>query len=126
MSASPIRNADGKLAITPGAWHNATRGPNQCPVIGAGSVMVCMVAHSALHDEQAAMAEAHAALIAEAGTVTNQTGRTPAELAALVRELREAAFAVYDMPTECCCGIGSDALALWDKLKTALAKSEGV
>jgi hypothetical protein len=125
MTASPIRDSAGKLAITPGVWELSKSGMNvdrptfKSEAYCGGASFLSACSHQWKR-------KADAALIAEAGTIANQTGRTPAELAALVRELREAAFAVYDMPTECGCEIGSDALALWDKLKTALAKSEGV
>jgi hypothetical protein len=125
MTASPIRDSAGKLAITPGVWELSKSGMNvdrptfKSEAYCGGASFLSACSHQWKR-------KADAALIAEAGTVTNQTGRTPAELAALVRELREAAFAVYDMPTECGCEIGNDALALWDKLESAIAKSEGV
>ena len=72
-----------------------------------------------LDAELGVTAEAHAALIAEAGTVTNQTNRTPAELAALVRELRSELQRYYlDTLTG---HIQGD-----PKTKALLAKSEGV
>jgi hypothetical protein len=64
---------------------------------------------------------ADAALIAEAGTVTNQTGRTPAELASLVRELRGALDLVFEQRFDDD-GIGS---ATWHLIADTLAKSEG-
>ena len=100
MTASPIRDSAGKLCITPGKWEVANRA-----AVGnrdGEHVANCLWANEAY---------CNAALIAEAGTVTNATNRTPAELlkerdeweveatrlhgenerlAALVRELRGA------------------------------------
>jgi chromosome segregation ATPase len=79
MSASPIRDADGKLAITPGVWQLSQHGVHiDQPAFR--SVKECGPAswNSAVQTSKQRMADA--ALIAEAGTVTNQTGRTPAEL----------------------------------------------
>jgi hypothetical protein len=122
MNASPIRNAEGKLAITPGVW---------ALVIEAHQWLVGMpldygMVACARYDRTEGVCEqdkANAALIAEAGTITNQTGRTPAELAALVRELREALSLMYETAvserTQAAC-------STWDLCESALAKSEGV
>ena len=79
------------------------------------------------------MAEAHAALIAEAGTITNQTGRTPAELVALVRELRGALEIIADRRFESKFGRSNGQPYYQDRLQhaeqiaiAALKKSEGV
>ena len=106
MSASPIRDADGKLCITPGVWEMSRLANGRVFAVisdGVGDIA------AGLHWGP----EANAALIAEAGTVTNATNRTPAELAALVRELREA-LATYRK---------HDPYFVDDNL---LAKSEGV
>jgi hypothetical protein len=99
MTASPIRNSAGKLCITGGEWH-----------LVRGSRVVNDDYTDIADADWSENNEADAALIAEAGTVTNATNRTPAELlkerdgweaeatrlhgeneriAALVRELRE-------------------------------------
>jgi len=73
MSASPIRGGDGKLAITPGVWryqrdHAAVLSLHDCNLLSVAGV------HLTTH------CRANGNLIAEAGTVTNATNRTPAEL----------------------------------------------
>jgi hypothetical protein len=132
MSASPIRDSAGKLCITPGVWSVDTNAFGQASIWNGENIAVALTFHS--------QTQTDAALIAEAGTVTNQTNRTPAELlrerdeweeeatrlhgenerlVALVRELRE---------TLCMC------FAAWnhnapmngDQLHSVLAKSEGV
>jgi hypothetical protein len=105
MSASPIRDSAGKLAITPGVWKDYGE---RIHSDGQGAVATVRYYNEANPD-----AKANAALIAEAGTVTNATNCTPAELAALVRELREA-LATYRK---------HDPYFVDDNL---LAKSEGV
>jgi hypothetical protein len=105
MSASPIRDSAGKLAITPGVWSDYGE---RIHSDGHGAVATVRYYNEANPD-----AKANAALIAEAGAVTNQTNRTPAELAALVRELR-GALATYRK---------HDPYFMDDNL---LAKSEGV
>jgi hypothetical protein len=105
MTASPIRDASGKLAITPGNWKDYGERIHSG---GHGAVATVRYYYEANPD-----AKANAALIAEAGTVTNATNRTPAELAALVRELREA----IEMYIEC---------SELKYLTRTLAKSEGV
>jgi hypothetical protein len=115
MTASPIRNADGKLAVTPGAWwYDKGQLENEGFVIrdcGEMGIIACSFVDP--DHEWMEESEANAALIAEAGTVTNQTGRTPAELAAMVRELREALNAACDMANTC----------VFDDI---LAKTEGI
>jgi len=112
MTASPIRDSAGKLCITPGAWELS---PTGCNLIRPEVKMPHYTGGASWRAEQDHKTQrwANAALIAEAGTVTNQTGRTPAELAALVRELREA-LAAYRK---------HDPYFMDDNL---LAKSEGV
>jgi hypothetical protein len=105
MTASPIRDASGRLAITPGVWKDYGE---RIHSDGHGAVATVRYYNEANPD-----AKANAALIAEAGTVTNATNRTPAELAALVRELREA----IEMYIEC---------SELKYLTRTLAKSEGV
>jgi hypothetical protein len=63
-------------------------------------------------------------LIDEAGTITNQTNRTPAELAALVRELREASEMTLTRFESL--SLTPFEASLFNVLKAALAKSEGV
>jgi hypothetical protein len=69
-----IRDSQGKLAITPGEWNVLI--DNVGASVNYGYRKICWKqAHPlSLCDK------ADAALIAEAGTVTNTTGRTPAEL----------------------------------------------
>jgi hypothetical protein len=69
MSASPIRDSAGKLCITPGDWN-----------LVMGSRVVNDDYTDIADADWSANNEADAALIAEAGTVTNATNRTPAEL----------------------------------------------
>ena len=85
MTASPIRDSAGKLAITPGAWrHVHTLDYSQGVYSDNGKAPLESIKYEGLY--LANMADGD--LFAEAGTITNQTGKTPAELAALVRELR--------------------------------------
>lgn len=51
---------------TPGPWTQATMGPNGCPIVGSGALMVAMIAHSTNEPEQAEEAKANARLIAAA------------------------------------------------------------
>jgi hypothetical protein len=106
MTASPIRDSAGKLAITPGDWRYQRDHGAVMSLLDGKLVIVCDLQISS-------NCRADGNLIAEAGTVTNQTGRTPAELASLVRELREA-LAAYRK---------HDPYFVDDNL---LAKSEGV
>jgi hypothetical protein len=82
MSASPIRDSAGKLAITPGVWvvnscdGSLPEGRTRCSIYKANGTARIVSVHLPVEND----ATANAALIAEAGTVTNQTGRTPAEL----------------------------------------------
>jgi hypothetical protein len=110
MSASPIRDSAGKLAITPGVWrHVHTLSYSQGVYSDNGKAPLESIKFEGLYLDN--LADGH--LFAEAGTVTNQTGHTPAELAALVRELR-GALATYRK---------HDPYFMDDNL---LAKSEGV
>jgi hypothetical protein len=130
-----IRDENGKLAITPGAWRYGVNGYVETDMIGIANVRCQIGKDNSLAD---------AALIAEAGTVTNETGRTPAELRDLCRELRAAlsaiqaratdhpcfmaeSFARRDMDAICdeggdCCDWTMVAIEATD----ALAKSEGI
>jgi hypothetical protein len=104
-----IRDAEGKLAITPGVWNVLI--DNVGASVNYGYRKICWKQAHPLN----LCDKADAALIAEAGTVTNATNRTPAELlkerddweaeaarlhgdnerlAALVRELREVLIGV--------------------------------
>jgi hypothetical protein len=103
VPASPIRDSAGKLCITPGVWHSYVDFPH-ATVWTDDHHFIASVSDAESSD---------CALIAEAGTVTNQTGRTPAELVALVRELREALNAACDMANTC----------VFDDI---LAKTEGI
>ncbi len=110
------RNDDGTLAITPGDWksdNQAVHGENGFPILTP-------FFEGQLNKRD----EANLALAAEAGTVTNATGRTPAELVELVRELREAMQSVLCDPEGIPCFYGSDG----DRqvIYEALKKSEGI
>jgi hypothetical protein len=126
MTASPIRDGAGKLAITPGVWEidyfcgYLSENRKGCGIYKTNGTARIATVHEPVENS----ALANAALIAESGTVTNQTGRTPAELAALVRELREALneiVAQYDWQARTASECGAMELA-----NEALAKSEGV
>lgn len=99
-----MRNADGKLAITPGVWMADIRSgccavypksrENDSPGLAFDQERNIHYAKkggvfNGMYWDQCAENAPNAAFIAEAGTVTNATNRTPAELAALVRELRD-------------------------------------
>jgi hypothetical protein len=122
MNASPIRNADGKLAITPGVWRLSKTGLHlDAPSFKSAGYCGGACVNSAMRYESSRLADA--ALIAEAGTVTNQTGRTPAELAALVRELVLA----VRMASKYAHGqITYRLLDICDEAESALAKTEGI
>ena len=115
MSASPIRDSAGKLAITKSACEVKPlldpSGNRYATLYHAHIDVypVCMVWCPPGNTEQ----EANAALIAETFNVTNATGRTPAELRDLVRELRDA-IEMYIEYSELKC------------LTKALEKTEGV
>jgi hypothetical protein len=142
MSASPIRDSAGKLCITPGVWELSKSGMNvdrptfKSEAYCGGASFLSACSHQWKR-------KADAALIAEAGTVTNQTNRTPAELlkerdeweaeatrlhgeterlAALVREL---SLCLDNALFFCITSERMHPFVL-DKLKAALAKSEGV
>jgi hypothetical protein len=51
---------------TQGRWRQGTRGPDGCPIIGCGGVMIAKLAHSTKEPSQAKEAEANAAFIAAA------------------------------------------------------------
>ena len=51
---------------TDGPWRQGTRGPNGHPVIGAGSLLIAMLAHSANEPDNKQVAEANAAYITAA------------------------------------------------------------
>jgi hypothetical protein len=80
-----IRDAQGKLAITPGDW-KASCAPWDMAVTAKGADI--LGARNQTSISYGLTDEANIELAAEAGTVTNATGRTPAELRDLVRELR--------------------------------------
>ena len=128
MSASPIRDADGKLAITPGVWLLGDENDSHAELELAQTDCQINTCRQKRYDICTGMSRnemlANIHLCIEAGTVTNQTNRTPAELAALVRELRGALqeiVAQYDWQartvSEC------EAMELANE---AIAKSEGV
>jgi len=117
MTVSPIRDSAGKLAITPGVWKGKT-----------GHIVAdCIYVADVCYYGNGPKFEANRALIAEAGTVTNATGRTLAELAALVRELRGVLEDVRSLPLA---GTYPDGPCiqsyLMDDAIAALAKSEGI
>jgi hypothetical protein len=107
MTASPIRDSAGKLAITPGVWVVSKMYVNVVETLGGSPI---------LYAENRTNADR--AFLAEAGTVTNATGRTPAELAALVRELSTSLRMIASGRL--------DRLACKAEAHNALAKSEGV
>jgi len=120
-----IRDENGKLAITPGVWVCIQ---NDCIENAACD----HVANTIWSDH----CEANAALIAEAGTVTNECGKTPRELLDLCRELHTS-LAFFSKLVEGSMGLcgwhmhgGSVAWGDWQKeldaAKSALDKSEGV
>jgi hypothetical protein len=145
-----IRDKSGKLAITPGAWEYAEAGSGQ-----GGQFVITewfvrrpeddvSIAADIIDPATDAPSQANAALIAEAGTVTNETDRTPAELRDLCRELRAALSeiqaratnhpcfmaesfdsrdmeAIFDEGGDCC-----DWTMLAIETSDALAKSEGI
>lgn len=52
---------------TPGPWVFSTEPqPNGCPIVGAGALMVCMLAHTVSQNDQRETALANARLIAAA------------------------------------------------------------
>jgi hypothetical protein len=131
MSTSPIRDSAGKLAITPGVWRLSKTGLHlDAPSFKSAGYCGGACVNSAMRYESSRLADA--ALIAEAGTVTNQTGRTPAELAAMVRELREALKNV-NHEGGCYCdaqyamgGAYPRHAADCEAARAAIAKSEGI
>jgi hypothetical protein len=102
---------NGKLAITPGEW-------GYCGKNYVESVSGDHVADTTWSNE----CQANAELIAEAGTVTNETGRTPAELRDLCRELR---IALQRLHWKCSSAERPDHAERLAS-ETAIAKSEGV
>jgi hypothetical protein len=120
MTASPIRDASGKLAITPGDWWYQRDHGAVMSTLDGKLVIVCDLQISS-------NCRADGNLIAVAGTITNQTGRTPAELAALVRELRGVLEDVRSLPLADTYPDGPCIQSyLMDDVIAALAKSEGV
>jgi len=106
-----IRDANGKLAITPGVWVCIE---NDCIENAACD----HVANTIWSDH----CEANAWLIAEAGTVTNECGKTPRELLDLCRELRAA---LEKLHRKCRTSQRPDH-AEWVASTNALAKAEGI
>jgi hypothetical protein len=128
---STIRNKDGKLAITPGDWDvDLTRGGDVKAISAPnGKFPLEFLPYEGSHIFN--KADGH--LFAEAGTVTNATGRTPAELRDLVRELREVIRIAIDckfIPNSSANDGGaskySNAAHMADKIREAYKKSEGV
>jgi hypothetical protein len=125
-----IRDAQGKLAVTPGVWHHIhTLCYSQGVYSDNGKAPLEYMDHEGLYLGN--LADGH--LFAEAGTVTNATGRTPAELAAQVRELREVIRIAIDckfIPNSSANDGGaskySNAAHMADKIREAYKKSEGV
>jgi hypothetical protein len=114
-----IRDKDGKLAITPGVWELSLTG---CNLIRPEVKIPHYTGAASWRAEQdhKTQRRANAALIAEAGTVTNATGRTPAELRDLVRELWEAC-------DKCAAYLRDENHDEWAEwLELTLTKSEGV
>ena len=99
MTASPIRDSAGNLCITPEA------------------VEKLAVAHAATDFKRDAELRCITALMIEAAQVALQTGRTPAELAAMVRELRDWIKATIHLS-----GYSRELVAM----QKTIAKSEGV
>jgi hypothetical protein len=124
MTASPIRDSAGKLAITPGVWrHVHTLDYSQGIYSDNGKAPLESIKYEGLYLANLADGD----LMAEAGTVTNQTNRTPAELAALVRELRGVLGDVRSLPVARSYPDGPCIESyLMDDVISALAKSEGV
>jgi hypothetical protein len=87
MSASPCRDSAGKLAITTGVWTVDKNAFNQFSVWSDECRCTALV-----------ISQADAALIAEAGTITNATGRTPAEL---LKERDDARQQMDEWRTNC-------------------------
>jgi hypothetical protein len=109
-----IRDAQGKLAITPGVWEYGNDAVwSDCNGPGNSMDEICYMCND--HDGY---------LIAEAGTVTNATGRTPAELRDLARELRDALDFVMSEYVDLCDGVTD--FANRDAFEELLKKSEGV
>jgi hypothetical protein len=119
MSASPIRDSAGKLAITPGVWRcvdgSIYSDNGEAPLDPIPYEGLCL----------GNLADGH--LFAEAGTVTNATNCTPAELASLVRELRGVLEDVRSLPLADTYPDGPCIQSyLMDDVIAALAKSEGI
>jgi len=109
-----IRDANGKLAITPGQWGVDVNAFGQRTVWSEDHRPLAILTHPG---------SPNAALFAEAGTVTNECGKTPRELLDLCREMRAAlADIICDLPAR------RDWLnPVYERVaKAALAKSEGV
>jgi hypothetical protein len=110
MSASPIRDSAGKLAITPGEV-----------VYANGEIISRQSAYDPIcypfNDEEGDENHPDNLLICEAFNVTNATGRTPAELTALVRELRDWIKATIHLS-----GYSRELVAM----QKTIAKTEGI
>jgi len=121
-----IRDANGKLAITPGVWTHLK------------SSMFSRGVATSIDDWSQPLEDmgveglylnnlADGDLFAEAGTVTNECGKTPRELLDLCREMRKVLEELSSYPTDRgyadgpCLRRGD-----MDDVKAALAKSEGV
>jgi hypothetical protein len=133
---------NGKLAITPGKWRitsadgNLPEGRIRCSIYKEQGTARIISVHAPVENDACANAE----LIAEAGTVTNETGRTPAELRDLCRELRAALQNVVKLddamndPENEDSGTTTGAYYAyykgehdtWESARAALAKSEGI
>jgi hypothetical protein len=101
-----IRDAQGKLAITPGA------------------VEKLAIAHAATDFKRDTELGCITAMMIEAAKVALQTGRTPAELAALVRELRICVETLTDDVSNLT--RNPENMPGFRMAASALAKSEGV
>jgi len=112
---------NGKLAITPGVHTRA--GLELIGVTGAilAEMPFCET------KERADQAYADFELYAEAGTVTNECGKTPRELLDLCREMRKVLEELSSYPTDRGYADGPCLRRCdMDDVKAALAKSEGV
>jgi len=122
-----IRDENGKLAITPGKWGVDVNAFGQRTVWSEDHRPLAILTHPG---------SPNAALFAEAGTVTNECGKTPHELLDLCRDLHTS-LAFFSKLVEGSMGLcgwhmhgGSVAWGDWQKeldaAESALAKSEGV
>jgi hypothetical protein len=131
-----IRDENGKLAITPGEWIvTAEYSGSRTVCLMRTYEKVCNVGTTLKNSDPATFhaTEQNAALIAEAGTVTNECGKTPRELLDLCRGLRLALAAISNCDTAPYPNTSDDGPEIWKRMRfavataqTALAKSEGV